>query len=186
MGQDKALMHFLGRPLISRLVDRLSPLADELLVTTNHPDDYAFLGLPLFADILPGQGALGGIYTALSAARQPLVAIVACDMPFVSPALLAAQCDLLEKEAADVVIPHSEVGFEPLHGFYRRETCLPAVRSALERGERRAISWFPTVRVRVMEPDELRLYDPQLLSFTNVNSPEEFHAAEKLARQLGE
>ncbi|MFL7867205.1 MAG: molybdenum cofactor guanylyltransferase, partial [Anaerolineales bacterium] len=56
MGRDKALMPFLGRPLIQRVVDRLSPIADEIIVTTNNPDDYRFLGLPLFPDLKPGRG----------------------------------------------------------------------------------------------------------------------------------
>ena len=60
MGQDKALKLFLGRPLIQRVIERLQPIADELLVTTNHPEDYAFLNLPLFTDLKPGRGALGG------------------------------------------------------------------------------------------------------------------------------
>ena len=81
MGQDKALMPFLGRPLIQRVTDRLAPIADEVIVTTNHPEDYRFLGLPLFPDLKPGRGALGGLYTALSSATCESVAVVACDMP---------------------------------------------------------------------------------------------------------
>ncbi len=88
MGQDKALLPFLGKPLIQRVIERVASLADELLVTTNRPEAYQFLDLPLFPDVIPGRGALGGLYTALSAASQPLVAVVACDMPFASPALL--------------------------------------------------------------------------------------------------
>ncbi len=184
MGQDKALMPFLGRPLIARLVERLGDLADELLVTTNHPAEFAFLGLPLFPDILPGIGALGGLYTALSAAREELVAVVACDMPFVLPDLVRAQCDLLLREGMDVVVPRSTEGLEPLHAIYRREICLPAVRAALQAGERKMIAWFPAVKVRVMEPPEVAAIDPDLRSFINLNCPEDFRQAEELARRL--
>ncbi len=184
MGQDKALMPFLGRPLIARLVERLGNLADELLVTTNHPAEFAFLGLPLFPDILPGIGALGGLYTALSAAREELVAVVACDMPFVLPDLVRAQCDLLLREGMDVVVPRSTEGLEPLHAIYRREICLPAVRAALQAGERKMIAWFPAVKVRVMEPPEVAAIDPDLRSFINLNCPEDFRQAEELARRL--
>ena len=61
MGQDKALMPFLGQPLIQRVVKRLSAIADEIIITTNQPDSYRFLGLPLFPDTRPGHGALGGL-----------------------------------------------------------------------------------------------------------------------------
>ena len=55
MGQDKGLASFLGKPLVARLVERLAPLADEVLVTTNRLQEYAFLGVPLFPDLLPGR-----------------------------------------------------------------------------------------------------------------------------------
>ena len=84
MGEDKALKPFLGRPLIQRVIDRLTPIADELIVTTNRPAEYAFLNLRLVPDLKPGRGALGGLYTAIASAAHPLVAVVACDMPFAS------------------------------------------------------------------------------------------------------
>lgn len=181
MGQDKALMPFLGRPLIARVVERLAGLGDEVLVTTNRPEDYAFLNLPLIPDLLPGTGALGGLYTALYAANNPFVAVVACDMPFIDPRLLRAQIDLLEQEGVDAVIPRSLEGLEPLHGVYRRDTCLPAVKAALDRDARRMISWFEAAKVRLMTPEEVAVVDPGFRSFINVNSPEEFQKAEKEA-----
>lgn len=183
MGQDKALMPFLGRPLIAHSVDRLKDLADELLITTNHPENYSFLRVPLIADILPGMGALGGLYTALAVSREPLVAVIACDMPFVAPALLRAQRDLLLQEDADVVIPRSPDGLEPLHAIYRRAACLPAVDAALRAGERKMVAWYPAVRLRVMSPEEVSIYDPGFQSFVNVNTPAEFRQAEELARR---
>ncbi|HEX9030179.1 MAG TPA: molybdenum cofactor guanylyltransferase, partial [Anaerolineales bacterium] len=120
MGQDKALLPFLGKPLITRILGRVRPIADELLVTTNRPENYSFLELPLFSDRLPGRGALGGLYTALSIANRPLVGVVACDMPFVSAALLAAARDLLADPTIDAVIPRTADGTEPFHAVYRR------------------------------------------------------------------
>ncbi|MGB7875761.1 MAG: molybdenum cofactor guanylyltransferase [Anaerolineales bacterium] len=183
MGQDKALMPFLGRPLIQRAVDRLSPIADEIIVTTNNQDDYRFLGLPLFPDLRPGRGALGGLYTALSSANCEFVAVVACDMPFASASLIEAATRLLAEEAADVVIPDSDGGLEPMHAVYRRETCIPAIASAIDNDKWKLISWFPDVKVRVLQPEEIKAYDPSGLAFWNLNTPEEFADAEKTARQ---
>jgi molybdopterin-guanine dinucleotide biosynthesis protein A len=183
MGRDKALMPFLGRPLIQRVVDRLTPIADELLVTTNSPEDYRFLGIPLFRDIKPGRGALGGLYTALSSATCETVAVVACDMPFASVALIDAASRLLVQDDADVVIPDSGGGLEPLHAVYRRETCLPAIEFAIDTDQWRLISWFPQVKVRIFQPDEIKEYDPSGLAFWNLNTPEEFAEAEKTAKQ---
>jgi molybdopterin-guanine dinucleotide biosynthesis protein A len=184
MGQDKALIPFLGRPLIQRVIERLTPIADEILVTTNRPDDYRFLDLPLFPDLKPGRGALGGLYTALSSATCEAVAVVACDMPFASASLLEAASKLLVQEGADVVIPDSGDGLEPLHAVYRRETCTPAIESAIEADKWRLISWFPQVKVRVLQPDEIKTYDPSGLAFWNLNTPEEFAEAERRANDF--
>jgi molybdopterin-guanine dinucleotide biosynthesis protein A len=181
MGEDKALKTFLGRPLIQRVAERLSTIADELIVTTNRPDDYAFLSVPLFPDLKPGRGALGGLYTAIASAKHPLVAVAACDMPFASPSLLEAANKLLLEENADVVIAKSEEGYEPLHAVYRRETCLPAIEAAIDADQWKVIAWFPQVKVHVLTPDEIKKYDPSGLAFWNVNTPEEFSKAEQIA-----
>jgi molybdopterin-guanine dinucleotide biosynthesis protein A len=184
MGQNKALMPFQNQPLISRIIQRVQPLAAELLITTNQPEELAFLELPLIPDEIAGLGALGGLLTALQATSYPVVAVVACDMPFANIALLAAQRDILVGEAVDAVLPGFEHGYEPFHAVYRREACLPAIRRAIDAGKRRAIAWLPDVKVRVMPEDEVRRYDPQLLAFMNVNTPEEFRQAEELAARL--
>ena len=184
MGQDKALMPFLGQPLIVRVIERLAPLADEILVTTNRPDDYLFLGLPLFPDLRPGRGPLGGLYTALSSAKNPFVAVAACDMPFASRTLFERAFSLIVQEETDVVIPDSGGGMlEPLHAVYRRETCLPAIQSALDADLWKLIAWFPQVRVRSLSPKETAVHDPEGLAFWNLNTPEEFAQAEKRAAE---
>ncbi|HJR79442.1 MAG TPA: molybdenum cofactor guanylyltransferase [Anaerolineales bacterium] len=189
MGEDKALKPFLGRPLIQRVIERLSPIADELIVTTNRPDDYAFLNtstgsvhrLRLVPDLKPGRGALGGLYTAIAAAKNPIVAVVACDMPFASPTLFEAASKLLDEEEADIVIAKSEEGYEPLHAVYRRATCLPAIEAAIDADQWKVVAWFPQVNVRILTPEEIKRYDPVGLTFWNVNTPEEFAEAERIS-----
>jgi molybdopterin-guanine dinucleotide biosynthesis protein A len=183
MGEDKALKLFLGRPLIQRVIDRLSPIADEIIVTTNRPEDYAFLNLPLHVDLKPGRGALGGLYTAIASATYPVAAVAACDMPFANPILIEKMSKLLIEEEADVVIAKSDEGYEPLHAVYRRETCLPAIESAIDADQWKVIAWFPQVKVRVLTYDEIKSADPNGLAFWNVNTPEEFTKAEVIAKQ---
>ncbi len=183
MGEDKALKLFLGRPLIQRVFDRLQPIADELIVTTNRPADYAFLGLPLFSDLKPGRGPLGGLFTALSSAKYPLVAVVACDMPFANAGLFKTAADILVDEEADVVIAETSEGFEPLHAVYRRETCIPAISTSMDADQWRMISWFSKVKVRALLPDEIKRNDPTGLAFWNLNTPEEFAEAERRASE---
>jgi molybdopterin-guanine dinucleotide biosynthesis protein A len=184
MGQDKALMPFLGQPLVQRVLERVNHLGDEVLITTNHPEHFGFLGIPMHPDIIPDRGALGGLYAALNAARYPLVAVIACDMPFVNPDLLAAGRDILLETGVDLVVPSTQQGLEPIHAVYRRKTCLPAIEAALKAGKWRLISWFDQVEVQVLSPEEVSLYDPEGLAFLNVNTPEAFHQAEQIARSL--
>jgi len=182
MGEDKALKPFLGRPLIQRMVDRLSPVADEVIVTTNRPEDYAFLGLRLQPDLKADRGALGGLYTAVASASHPLVAVVACDMPFASAPLIEAATGRMVQEEADVVIAKTDKGYEPFHALYRRAACLPAIEAAIEADQWKVIAWFPQVKVRTLTMEELQQYDPAGLAFWNVNTPEEFIQAETIAR----
>jgi molybdopterin-guanine dinucleotide biosynthesis protein A len=191
MGEDKALKPFLGRPLIQRVIDRLQPIAVEMIVTTNRPENYSFLDtstgsvhrLRLVPDLIPERGALGGLYTALASATGDLVAVVACDMPFASPMLLETAVRLMVEEGTDVVIPESPEGLEPLHAVYRRVTCVPAIEAAIKADQWKVISWFPQVKVRVLKPEESQAIDPTGLCFWNLNTPEEFAEAEERAKR---
>jgi molybdopterin-guanine dinucleotide biosynthesis protein A len=176
MGSDKALQPFLGQPLILRLLSRLAWIADEVLVTSNQPEQYRFLGLDPIPDLMPGLGALGGLYTALSAATHLYVAVVACDMPFASPEIFLAELALLRETGADAVIPRSDEGTEPFHAVYRAETCLPHVREVIESGKQRADAWFGKVNIRYMDEEEILPYDPDRLAFFNINTPDDYHS----------
>jgi molybdopterin-guanine dinucleotide biosynthesis protein A len=194
MGEDKALKSFLGRPLIQRVIDRLAPVADELIVTTNRPEAYAFLNafpspapaaagqLRLVPDLKPGRGALGGLYTAIASAEQPHVAVVACDMPFASAGLVDAAARLMIEEGTDVVIAKTDEGYEPFHAVYRRATCLPAIEASIQADQWKVIAWFPAVKVRTLAPEEVRAADPTGLYSWNLNTPEDFSRAEQMAR----
>jgi molybdopterin-guanine dinucleotide biosynthesis protein A len=122
------------------------------------------------------------LYTALSTATQPFVAVVACDMPFASAEIFLAELALLRETGADAVIPRSEARMEPFHAVYRCETCLPYVREAIEGGKRRADAWFEQVNIRYMDGEEIYPYDPDKLAFFNINTPEELEEAERIAR----
>ncbi len=185
MGEDKALRPFLGRPLVERVLARVRPIADELFVIANRQPAYRFLNCPLYADLLPGRGPLGGLYTALSVAAGDCVAVVGCDMPFVNARLLRHQYELLGDAGADAVVPRSTDGWEPLHAVYRRATCLPTVSAALDTGIWRMSAWLDSVRVRPLAQNEWLAYDPLLRAFCNVNTPQEFAQAERWATADG-
>jgi Molybdopterin-guanine dinucleotide biosynthesis protein A len=148
MGENKMLMHFLGVPLIQRVYGRTKSIAREVLIVSNEPEDLAFMDVRLVSDSIKGKGAIGGLYTAMHRASSEYVAVIACDLPFASAAILSEGARRLEQTGADVAIPRLNGNFyEPLHAVYRRETCKNAILQAIQADQRRLISWFPSVRV---------------------------------------
>lgn len=178
MGSNKALLLFNGQPLLERVLARLPKTSAEVVITGQVNGHKEYRGVPVIRDLLPRRGALGGLYTALSTARCQLVAVVACDMPFISNLLLLALVARIEQSGADVAIPRTPDGFEPFHAVYRRNECLSAVRWALDAGEQRMISWFDKVRVDTVGYDEIQAIDPDPRIFMNVNTPGEFYNAQ--------
>lgn len=186
MGRSKATVPFAGRPLICRLIDRLGPVADDLVVTTNEPDNLVFLHsefpqyrIQLVCDSLDYRGALPGLYTAMQAARNPYVAVVACDMVFASASLVVAEALAMNESGADVVVPVNKHGYEPFHAMYRRMACLPAVRRALENGEKRAQAFFSEVKVLEFPQSAVLEAEPMGGCFINANTPDELRALEE-------
>jgi molybdopterin-guanine dinucleotide biosynthesis protein A len=179
MGTDKAFVRVLGRPLIEDVLAQLSGVGDETLIVTNRLDDYRYLSVPLFADVLPDKGALGGLYTALHAATRPHVLCVACDMPFVVRPLLDHLIALIPD--GDAIVPRLAGEAEPFRAVYARAACLGPIRAALDANRLRVISFFPQVRVRWVEEDEVDRLDPHHLSFFNVNTPADLEEARRLA-----
>ncbi len=179
MGTDKAFVRVLGRPLIEDVLAQLEGVGSETLIVTNRAEDYRYLGVPLFGDVLPDKGALGGLYSALHAASRPHVLCVACDMPFMVRPLIDHLLRLAPE--GDAVVPRLGGEAEPFRAVYAREACLGPIRRALDAGKMRVISFHPEITVRWVEADEIDRYDPRHLSFFNVNTPADLEEARRLA-----
>ena len=185
MGRSKATVPFLGEPLLWRGINRLMPIADEFIITTNEPQNLGFLDdlvdlgkIRLVTDAFEQRGALRGVYTAVNAASKDYVALVACDMIFPSRNLIAAELEALMTTGDDVAVPKTQFGYEPFHGVYRRTTCLPVIYEAVQAGEVKAGAWYDKVRVTEFTGDMVAAAEPRGGCFVNVNTPEELAAAE--------
>jgi molybdopterin-guanine dinucleotide biosynthesis protein A len=182
MGSDKGLLLIGGRRLIAVVLDAIRPLFSETIVVANDPAAYGGLGVPVVPDRIPDSGPLGGIHAALYSSHSPFTFCIACDMPFVSPSVIAHLCALAP--GYDAVIPRSDAGYEPLHAVYGR-SCLSFVECMVRERRLRVDELFASVRVRLVDAVELRPLDPCLRSFLNVNTPEELEAARRLLEQEG-
>lgn len=170
MGRDKAFVPFAGRPMIEIVLDHVAGLGSEVLIVTNEPGPYAYLGIPLTADVYPDAGPLGGIYTALASAGNPHVLIVACDMPWLNRDLLRYLGSL--RATADVIVPRWDKYPEPLHAVYSK-ACMGPIAHNLEAGNLKITRFFGAVAVRFVERAEIVQFDPHGRSFTNINTPED-------------
>jgi molybdopterin-guanine dinucleotide biosynthesis protein A len=179
-GVKKALLEVGGRSIVERTLDVVRPLSAALIVVDND-DSLAHLpGIRIVPDVEMRAGVLTALYSGLLAAETELCLVVACDMPFLNPALLRW---LVEQAAGfDVVLPVVDGQMDPMHAVYRREACLGAIGRALARGEKRMISYLGDVRVRQVAEAELRQHDPELRSLFNVNTPESLEEARAMAR----
>jgi molybdopterin-guanine dinucleotide biosynthesis protein A len=193
MGTDKAFLKMPGgEPLIEAILSKLAPLSDEIILVANRTQGYERLGVELVADIYPGKGSLGGIYTGLWAMSHSHGLVVACDMPFLKPSLLRYM--LVMAPEYDVVVPQAvpwgglkapkeetakEHLLHPLHAVYSK-SCLEPMKDLLESGDLRIISFYPQVRVRYVEEGEIDIFDPKHLSFFNINTPADLRRAQRL------
>ena len=182
LGRDKAVEPFGGKPLIRRVIEGIKPLTDEIVVVV--ADAARGEALPLgpkhrvAIDTYPDCGSLGGIFTGLSAARNPWGLVVACDMPFLNRQLFLHLESL--REDCDAVVPMPGEYPEPTHALYSK-TCLPYIEAKLQARDLKISGFFNDVRVQYVSEAEVRHFDPELHSFFNVNSPEDLARALALA-----
>ena len=180
-GQPKALIQLGGRSIVERVVAALTPVVDDLLVVTNAPELYAFLGLPMVADVYPDHGSLGGIYSGLRAAGE-IAFTVACDMPFLHPEIV--RLVIARAGEGDVVIPRVGEQLETMHAAYGK-ACLPPIEERLRAGRLKIVGFFDRVRVvEIGEAEVVRFRDPAV-AFMNVNTPDELEHARALVAELG-
>ena len=180
MGANKALMQLGEDSLIGHIIRRMHLVTDELLLITNSPTEYAHLDLPMYTDIIPNTGALGGIYTGLTSASHDAVICVACDSPFLEPKLLTYLVSVLGEY--DAVMPYTsnhndtQIILQTLCGVYSKR-CLPIIASMLQASELRVHALQEWTRVQSVSPEVWQRLDPEGMSFFNINTPADFDLA---------
>lgn len=178
MGTDKSFVLLNGKPLLQHVIERVSELKLPVMLIANEREKYSEFGLPVFADIIPNAGSLGGIYTALRQGddEHTRTLCVACDMPFLNPLLLRS---LIEQSwAFDAVVPFVDGTAHGLHAVYS-PSCLPIMSLQIESGDLTIQRVFPQVKTQFVGEQALRSFDPDLRSLVNLNTPTDldFHRA---------
>ncbi len=190
MGQNKALIQLGANSLIEHVIRRMRLVADELLLITNSPAEYAYLNVPMRGDIIPDTGALGGIYTGLTHASHDTAVCVGCDNPFLVPNVLTYLVSVLGEY--DAVMPYTykeipavsdntQITLQTLCAAYAKR-CLPIIELMLQESELRVHALAERAHIQRVSPEVWQRFDPEGMSFFNINTPEDFERADSYMR----
>ena len=173
-GLNKAglVLHPSGASILDRQLSRLSRVVDQTIIIANDAGPFTAAGVPVIADIVDG-GALGALYTAVHSAQTDRTLVVACDMPFLSEALLAHLVEV--GRAVDIAIPRTERGYEPLCATYSRRSA-PELRRLIDSKQLRLsdVARIPGLNVREVGQEELKTFGPEEVLFFNLNTPDDY------------
>ena len=183
LGRSKALQVIEGKSLIQWVIDHLAILSTEIIIATAHGETIpcsSAVRIKTVADIYPGKGPLVGIYSGLIASSSSRAIVVSCDTPFLSAGLLEYMTQICS--TFDVVVPRIKDKLEPLCAAYSKN-CLGSIQGLLEQDELRIRKLFSMVKVKYVEEDEINRFDPEHLSFFNINSQADLDRARRLATE---
>ena len=179
MGRDKRFLQLGGESLVRRVLSVYERLFTDILIVVAEPvQELSGMEHRIVTDLIPHCAALGGLYTGLSLARHRRIFAAACDMPFLNAAIIE---HLLGYDDGDVVMPKLTTGLQPMHAVYAK-TCLPYFKLMMANHNLSIQSVLDNhdLRARLVEEDALKVFDPQLVSFLNLNTP----ADAELARHI--
>lgn len=169
-----------GQTLLEGIVEKLLTISEEVIVVGHGEVVCGHLRVRTVGDVYPGAGPLGGIYSGLLAATFHHALVVACDMPFLNLDFLRYMISL--PRDYDILIPKWQGQLEPLHAIYSKN-CLASIEGLLKRDNLKIPDFFDQVRVHHVLEEEINRYDPQRLSFFNINTPDQLRRAEAILRR---
>jgi molybdopterin-guanine dinucleotide biosynthesis protein A len=177
-GQDKAFLSVGGKRIIDRLYSIFNALFEDIILVTNDPYKYLEWDINIVTDLYPVRSSLTGIHAGLFYTSNPFAFFAACDIPFLKKELVETLINNIE-QGIDVVVPETKAGFEPLCAVYSKE-CLKQVEQQIIQNKLAIRHLFKKRRVKKIPEKVLREKDPDLISFFNINTPQDQEKAEKM------
>ena len=170
-GQDKSRLVVDGRSIIVRQIEVLQRITAHVAIVANDLERFADLALPVHPDLIPGAGAIGGVYTALETAVADPVIVVACDLPFLDEGMLRRLVELAP--AGDGAWVRTARGVEPLLACYRREARL-TIRARIESGRLKLSDLADALEMAALGAEELAQFGPAARLLANINTPDDY------------
>lgn len=181
MGRDKAFLQLGGKSLIRWVLKVHQELFDQVIIVADSKERFRGVPCPVVCDLLPNRGPLGGIYTGLEYAKSERIFVTACDLPFLKPVLIRHLISLMQ--GYEAVIPYCEGHWHPLHAVYSKR-CRLIFEYWMKGREYSIKNLIPNLLVQKVEESELRVYDSDLASMTNLNTPRDFLKAVSHKRRM--
>jgi molybdenum cofactor guanylyltransferase len=178
-GENKAFLEIGGRRIIDAIYEIFASLFNEIIIVTNSPSDYLEFNADIVTDIFPVRSSLTGIHTGLFYATNPFIFVTACDSPFIRKALVESVIDGIQPHIS-VVIPETLKGMEPLFAVYSKD-CLTVMEQQIKEDKLKIQRMFHRFKVKKIAESELRKKDPELISFFNINTAEDWKRAQAMA-----
>jgi len=177
MGKNKALLEINGQRIIDRTAKLFKGIFSQVILVTNTPLEYSYLDLEIAVDLIPKSGSLIGIYTGLFYSSYTHSFVAACDMPFLNRKVIENMITI--SKHYDVVIPHLNDGYHPLHTIYSKR-CIKFIEELIREDNLKIIDFFNKVKVRKVTSDEMSSLDPTMNAFLNINTPEDLEKVKEL------
>ena len=178
-GENKAFINVGGRCILDRLYDVFSGLFNEIILVTNQPLQFLHWDLMIVSDVFPVRSSLTGIHTGLFYMKNPFAFFSACDTPFLKKELVETLLQHIDKRD-DIIMPETSAGMEPLCAIYSKR-CLNSAENHIKQNKFKIQRALGNHRLKKIPEAKLRLKDPELVSFFNINTPEDQEAAEEMA-----
>lgn len=179
IGENKCLLTLNDHTLLQIVADTLSVLCKEVIVVTKEPQVYVSTGLTIVAEEDKRQLPLIGLLTGLENSNYEINLVAACDMPFIHPDSLRILIDNISGN--DAVLPVVNDKSEPLHALYSK-TCIPFIKTCIEKRELKMTSFLDKTKVNYLNQSLFESHDPELLSFYNINTKEDYQRAIEIER----
>jgi molybdopterin-guanine dinucleotide biosynthesis protein A len=171
MGTNKAFLTVAGERLIDRTIRIYRDIFDEVVLVTNEPHLYYDIDVTLVTDLIKDKGPLMGIYTGLFYAASDPVFFAACDLPFLNGEFIR---HLLEQsQDADITVPETAEGFQPLHAVYTK-SCMGTIQRLLMQDKLKVTGFYKGMKLKVIGMDAIGRFDTEGRMFLNINTPEEY------------
>ena len=182
-GKDKSQLKIGGQRILDRLCGIFREYFDDIIIVTNDPPRYLDQDVKIVTDLIPLRSSLTGLYTGLFYARHSHSFMTACDAPFLKKEMVELVLKNID-ENTDIVMPQTSAGMEPLCAAYSKN-CLKPAEQHLKQNKLKIQLAFSRCRMKKISESDIREVDPELVSFFNVNSPEDLARAKEMAEEYG-